>query len=34
MIMLPLHGQNTATLQHISQWAGYTSKTNKKRCFC
>jgi hypothetical protein len=21
-------------LQQISQWAGHTSKTNKKRCFC
>lgn len=34
MIMLPLHGQNTAALQHSSQRAGHTSKTNKKRCFC
>jgi len=34
MIMLPLHGQNTAALQLQRQWAGHTSKTNKKRCFC
>lgn len=34
MTMLPLHGQNTAALQHQSQWAGHTSKTNEKRCFC
>jgi hypothetical protein len=34
MIMLPLHGQNTATLQLKRQWAGHTSKTNEKRCFC
>jgi hypothetical protein len=27
MIMLPLHGQNTAALQHQRQWAGHTSKT-------
>jgi hypothetical protein len=28
MIMLPLHCQNTAALQLISQWASYTSNTN------
>jgi len=31
--MLPLHGQNTAALNPISQWAGHTSKTNEKKCF-